>query len=205
MLMNILTRQRAFIAAAFASSVLGVAQPVHALDFTFSFRGVEGYLTGLVDNTTNQIPATVFVTNSPTGQGEQEYFYWYTFTTTTGFSVANGIIVANNTGMLFRSVPPSAWPDYTGIYGGQPGANDGYGFDLALGDPGIGPIPIPSNGNGFFFSNVSGLDDGSSGVISYKAAAVPGPVPILGALAALRCSRTLRKRCRFQSSKSVAS
>ncbi len=174
-----------------------------ALDFTFSFRGVEGYLTGLVDNTTTQIPTTVFVTKSPTGQGEREYYYWYTFPTTTGFSVANGDIVANNTGMLFRSVPPSAWPDYTGIYGGQPGANDGYGFDLALGDPGIGPINLPSNGNGFFFSNVTGLDAGNSGVISYKAA-VPGPVPILGALAALRCSRRLRKRCRSQAPKSVA-
>jgi len=53
MLKNNLTRQRALIAAAFASSVLGVAQPVYALDFTFSFRGVEGYLTGLVDNTSD--------------------------------------------------------------------------------------------------------------------------------------------------------
>jgi hypothetical protein len=195
------TQQRAFIAAIFTSSVLGAAQPASALDFTFSFRGVEGYLTGLVDNTTNQIPATVFVTKSPSGQGEREYYHWHTYTT--GFSVANGEIVADNTGMLFRSVPPSAWPDYTGIYGGQPGANDGYGFDLALGDPGIGPINLPSNGNGFFFSNVTGLDAGNSGVISYKAA-VPGPVPILGALAALRCSRRLRKRCRSQAPKSVA-
>ena len=196
------TRQHAFIAAIFTSSVLGAAQPAAALDFTFSFRGVEGYLTGLVDNTTNQIPATVFVTKSPSGQGEREYYYWNTYTT--GFSVANGEIVADNTGMLFRSVPPSAYPDYAGTYGGQPGANDGHGFDLALSDPGNNAI-IPGFASAFFgFSNVESLDDGSNCVITYKAA-VPGPVPILGALAALRCSRRLRKRYRFQALKSVAS
>lgn len=65
----------------------------------------------------------------------------------------------------------------------------------------------PYNYSFLSLSNVGGQgeEDGSNGVITYKAAAVPGPVPILGALAALRCSRTLRKRCRFQASKSVAS
>lgn len=184
------------------TALFSAAQPAQALDFSFAFRGVEGYLTGLVDNANNQIPATIFVTKSPTGEGQREYYHWAT-SYTTGFSVANGDIVANNTAMLFRSVPPSAWPDLAGIYGGQPGANDGYGFDLFLGDPGIGNITLPSNGNGFFLSNVSSLDDGSNGVISYKAA-VPGPVPILGALAALRCSRRIRKRCRVQAPKSFA-
>jgi hypothetical protein len=172
-----------------------VTQPVYALDFTFSFRGVEGYLTGLVDNSTNQIPATVFVTDSPSGQGEREYYYWATYTN--GFSVADGEIVAANTGMLFRSVPQSAWPDYAGTYGGQPRANDGYGFDLALSDPGNNVIISGFASAGYFFSNVASLDAVSNGMLTYNVTAVPGPVPILGVFAALRCSHTLRKRCRL--------
>ena len=172
-----------------------MTQPVYALDFTFSFRGVEGYLTGLVDNSTNQIPATVFVTDSPSGQGEREYYYWATYTN--GFSVADGEIVAANTGMLFRSVPQSAWPDYAGTYGGQPRANDGYGFDLALSDPGNNVIISGFASAGYFFSNVASLDAVGNGMITYNVMPVPGPVPILGVFAALRCSHTLRKRCRL--------
>jgi len=207
MLTNTSTRQRVLIAAAFASSVLGLAQPAYALDFTFSFRGVEGYLTGLVDNTSDQLPTSVVLTSTPTGEGLRPYYLWTVAYPTRGFRVLAGEIVADDTGLLFRSVPQSAWPDYTGMYGGAPGANNGYGFDLALGDPGIvGTSSSPYNSSGFFFSNVANLDDGSDGVMTYKSAvAVPGPVPLLGALAALRCSRTLRKRCRLQASKSVAS
>ena len=205
MLTNTLTRQRAFIAAAFASSVLGVAQPVHALDFTFSFRGVEGYLTGLVDNSTDQIPLAVVVTKTGNSAGVFPYYFWYKFPGTDGFSVVNGDIVAANTGMLFRSVPPSQYPDFVGTYGGQSGPNNGYGYDLWLGDPGASASGPPLNYSFLALSNVGGQgeEDGSNGVISYKAA-VPGPVPILGALAALRCSRRLRKRCRSQAPKSVA-
>jgi hypothetical protein len=207
MLTNTSTRQRVLIAAAFASSVLGLAQPAHALDFSFSFRGVEGYLTGLVDNSTDQIPLTVVVANTVNGAGVFPYYFWYKFPGTDGFSVVNGDIVAANTGMLFRSVPPSQYPDFTGTYGGQSGPNNGYGYDLWLGDPGASASGPPYNYSFLALSNVGGQgeEDGSNGVITYKAAAVPGPVPILGALAALRCSRTLRKRCRFQASKSVAS
>jgi hypothetical protein len=194
------TRQRAFITAIFASSVLGAAQPAAALDFTFYFRGVEGYLTGLVDNTSDQLPTSVVLTSTPTGEGVRSYYLWTVSYPTRGFRVLNGEIVADDTGLLFRSVPQSAWPDYIGVYGGLPGANNGYGFDLALGDPGIvGTSSSPYNSSGFFFSNVANLDDGSNDVMTYKSAvAVPGPVPLLGALAALRCSRRLRKRCQAQ-------
>jgi len=75
MLTNTSTRQSVLIAAAFASSVLGLAQPAHALDFSFSFRGVEGYLTGLVDNSTDQIPLTVVVANTVNGAGVFPYYF----------------------------------------------------------------------------------------------------------------------------------
>ncbi|MFN7899475.1 MAG: hypothetical protein ACK5N0_07385 [Synechococcaceae cyanobacterium] len=197
------TRQRALIAAFFASAVLGAAQPAAALDFTFSFRGVEGLITGLADNKNNQIPVSVEVTASPSGRGVRPYYYW----SGSGISVANGEVISSpsGSGTLFRSVPISSYPDYNGEYGGEPGANDGYGFDLWLGDPGVGSGPIPGTASLFGLSNVEILDDSSNGVMTYKGVAVPGPVPILGALAALRCSRRLRQRSRSQAPTSVAS
>ena len=169
-------------------------RPAAALDFTFSFRGVKGFLTGLLDNTSDQLPTSVVLTSTPAGEGLGPYDLWTVIYPTRGFRVLNGEIVADDTGLLFRSVPQSAWPDYTGAYGGASGANNGYGFDLALGDPGIvGLSSSPYNSRGFFFSNVASLDDGSNGVMSYTAA-VPGPVPVLAALSALRFSRRIRKR-----------
>ncbi len=158
------------------------------MNFTFSFRGVEGVITGLVDNTNNQVPTSVTVTASPTGTGLYSYYPW----TLSGFglSVVNGQIVSSPGNYnLLRSVTQANYPDYSGTYGGQTGDNDGYGFDLVLGDPGVGSYP-ETGWSLFCLSNVACYDS-TPGVMTYTPApaSVPAPLPLLGVLPVLRINR----------------
>lgn len=176
-----------------SAMLLGMAQSAYAVDFTFSFQGNSGIITGLADNTSNQKPITVQVTSSPAGGAIRTYYY----SSGPGFSVSNGQILGTTTQTVYLSVPPSQSPDTAGIYGGQAGANQFLGYGLLLGLAGVGPFPATGYSM-VCLTNVACYSSNSNVLVytQVQQAAVPspGPLPLLGASAAFGWSRRLRKR-----------
>lgn len=192
--------QRLYYLGAF---LVAFAQPAFAVSFTFSFLGNSGSITGLVDNTNNQTPATVQVTSSSASGAIRTYYY----ISGPGFNVSNGQVVSNGTQQtLYKSVPGGG-QDFAGTYGGQTGANNFLGYQLLLGSPGAGAFPN-SGWSALCLQNVACYSS-SNGVLVYTASqsssssSVPGPLPLLGATAAFGWSRRLRKRLPLKPLKSL--
>ena len=157
--------------------------PAKVLSFNWQFSNtqgapvfnggvVTGTVSGLLDNTSNQTTGlTVTVTstpNTPTGGWLNDWAY----NTGDGFSVSNGLITAYN--VRFKN-----------------SAND----DLYLGDnTGINYYPKVADSN-YNFDNRN-YSFANPVTFTPQGAAVPGPLPILGAASALGWSRRVRSRLR---------
>lgn len=156
--------------------------PAKALTFNWQFNNtngrpvgggvVTGTISGLLDNTPNQITGlTVGVTSTPNTPPGGWLTDW-TYDRGSGFSVANGVITAYNVNFV----------------------NSG-GEQLFLGNnnyPDFFPEVVNATGS---YDNVDYISTNSV-TFTPQAAAVPGPLPILGAASALGWSRRVRSRLR---------
>jgi hypothetical protein len=162
----------ALVALGVATGSLLAPQPASALDFDFSFGSVSGLISGLVNDTANQIGGvTVSVSNSG-GIGAATGPYLQTGGL--GFTVSSGVI---------------SFADFTS-------GNDfpGPGDFLSLQSAGSCSSFLACGGR---LGAASGW--GLVGEITYtlrssSPSSVPGPLPLFGAAAAFGFSRKLRNR-----------
>ena len=161
--------------AALAVSIgsLLAPQAASALDFNFSFGGVEGLITGLVDDTANQVAGVNVevlnngATSAPLGI--------YTYTNGTGFNVSSGAVGVADWGGIFGP----------GVGGGILSfvpSNNVSEFIIGYLYTGVGVSDFPEVGNVTFIARQP------------PASSVPGPLPLFGAAAAFGFSRKLRNR-----------
>jgi hypothetical protein len=162
----------AVVALGVATGSLLAPQDATALDFNFSWGGVEGLITGLVEgvNICAGPPCVVTVqvagsSGAPTGP--------YAFAGGGGFAVTGGSVVT---------------ADWLGLQGrvwrveflNQGRGNFGWLNARFLGDDEVGAVSFTS---------------------APSSSAVPGPLPLFGAAAAFVYSRKLRKRIKGRSNK----
>ena len=193
--------KHAYIASGLAT--LGVAtgsllapQAASALDFKFFFDtpgstggGVEGLITGLVDNTANQVAGVAVSVSNNGGTPAQTGFYTKDFFQTgsggNGFTVSNGQIVP-----ISGQTSPNNFI-FFGVNGFVNNAtpysllwffNDG-SASLGMHDAGYCPHLTPT------IQCKLGRP-----VYTLVNATVPGPLPLFGVAAAFGYSRKLRKR-----------
>jgi hypothetical protein len=131
---------------------------------------VTGTISGLLDNTPNQTTGltvgVISAPNTPPGGWAPDWAY----TMGSGFSVANGVITAYSVNFTSSSSD-----------------------DLYLGDNITGYYPQLVNSK-FTYTNYT--YDTNAVTFTPQVAAVPGPLPILGAASALGWSRRVRSRLR---------
>ena len=98
-----LSIRKPVLASLLLAAAFGVSQPASAIDFKFSFRGVEGLITRLSDNS-ESLPLSVQLLASPSGRGLGSYYN----RDGPGFTVSSGQVVDSRSGRgtLFRTVPP---------------------------------------------------------------------------------------------------
>ena len=161
----------ALVALGVATGSLLAPQAASALDFTFSFGGVEGLITGLVDDDLNQCdhPSTCTVTvsvNTSPGQGTYEPimvgggFLW----------LSGGQLVSADWQGLLPAVPNYFNLIFLNLVG-----------RLSYIDATAGVVVVGQNVVTFTPSSPPGSP-------------VPGPLPFLGAAASFGFSRKLRNR-----------
>lgn len=173
-----MTLSLATSATLIAVSLLVVPQPARALDFGFGFDGVEGVITGLVDNTDNQQPGSVVLLKNSLGFPAGWPAGFAVTIGGRGFSVRNGLMTSASYSMIVYGFPP------------LPGGATGLIFE---------DYPQVVVGTLFWkFSRLFYSDQNGPVVFTplSSPALVPGPLPLLGAVAAFAFSNRLRKRSR---------
>lgn len=161
----------AVVALGVAAGALLDPQSASAIDFTFSFGfsgGVSGLITGLVDglNPCDDANVCQVIVEAPGASAAPTGLY--TFESGTGFLVQGGSILK---------------ADWKGR------------LSLPLSLPGTLTFTTLSSGLDGVLSSTQAVDFGLvSFTHSSRLPAVPGPLPLLGAAAALGYSRKLRKR-----------
>lgn len=186
---------RASIAAVLAVSTASLLAPqaASALDFTFSFGGVSGLITGLVDNTANQVAGvTVSVLNSGTTSAPVGT---YTYTEGSGFTVSSG------------AVQTASWAGFGAANLGGPVPDLGgvviFQYVIAVNIIVHAYIYLASH-----FVQDAAITPPPESVAfvarQQPASSVPGPLPLFGTAAAFGFSRKLRKRIK-SSGNSVSS
>ena len=170
----------ALVALGVATASLLAPQAASALDFNFSFGGVEGLFSGLADNTANQIAGvTVSVTNNGGTSAPLGTYSFNSFLGRTGFVVASGSVTESSQWLGLSSpggtFTPGAWI-----------------INFA-------PSNIPPSSGDLVLLGGDGIGDIQGKPITFTAAGqppqpVPGPLPLFGAAAAFRFSRKLRDR-----------
>jgi hypothetical protein len=170
----------ALVALGVATGSLLAPQAASALDFTFSFGGVggvEGLISGLVDNTNSQVcdsPSSCVVSVSNPGlSGAAPGVYTYS-PVQSGFDVQDGqIIVAWWGGLIIDPIDPGS-QSYLVF---QQAGTDSVGILGTI--CGLCSISRPVQGPITFSADVP---------------SIPGPLPLFGAAAAFGFSRKLRNR-----------
>jgi hypothetical protein len=176
-----------------AGIVIGVAniallapQAASALNFNFSFGGVEGIIEGLVEGSnpcdSSQPTCRVSVTNAGVSGAQTGLYSLSTnaLPTGTGFTVSGGLITEATWGFAphvgetgFASQLAFSLSDPIRVFVCEFGSTGCLGLRTFPSSFVAGPVTFTP---------------------SRAASAVPGPLPVLGAVAALGYSRRLRKR-----------
>jgi hypothetical protein len=166
------------VALAAATGWLLAPPAAFALNFNFSFGGVSGIITGLStgqNSCVDPFKCTVEVTSSGVGGVGT-----YRFTSSPDPSFPGGFVVSSGGDLISTN--------WVGFFDPQ--------MELRLGSRGFGRL-LSFDGDGI-------PRDEDSGFLTFTpvpppAAAVPGPLPVVGAAAAFGFSRKLRKRIKGSS------
>jgi hypothetical protein len=193
----------ALVAIGVATCSLLAPQSASALGFSFSFSGVTGKITGLVEgnNPCDTSVCVLTLTNAgasgaPIGVYSYQGFADFEDLAPQGFTVTGGAITgANWTGRIqndllgpdpFDMVGALRFVSPTDQYG-NPLDTNAVSAILQAGDIGsTPPSPLPANVEAPYPSGVTWE--------SLPEVPTPGPLPLFGAAAAFRFSNTLRNR-----------
>ena len=169
------------VALGVATGSLLAPQAASALDFTFSFGGVEGLIQNLIDNQINACDGTdscvVKVINNGGTAAALGTYVWVDTPTYGGFTVSSGVInearwrgAAPLSSLSFNPSNPSS------------GGFCGIGCASIAGSPAAG---VPFTGT---------IGPVAFAAVQSPSSPVPGPLPLFGAAAAFGFSRKLRNR-----------